>query len=179
MDMDEAFCWGCVMFFLLFALGAAVAEGAEVQVDYFKSGVKVTLTQYVANANIGGVAASQIVNGMPSTPGGFPGVPTLVSWTGAEWEAINSLPSAELVITGLEEAVIHRATVGIAQVETGDIDGQNGLSLADAILALKISAGLPLGDDVDIFLRAKTDPSWSGGIGLNEAIFVLRKVAGF
>jgi hypothetical protein len=55
----------------------------------------------------------------------------------------------------------------------GDINGDEAVNLADAVLCLIALVGLS-GSDVSI----KADVDGDGKIGLPEAIFVLRSIAG-
>jgi len=57
----------------------------------------------------------------------------------------------------------------------GDIDHSDAIDLGDAVLALKVSAGLPLGDDVVIYTDA--DVNGDGRIGVEEVIYALQAVA--
>jgi len=58
----------------------------------------------------------------------------------------------------------------------GDVSGNRIVDLTDAVLCLKILAGLPL-EGQTVNLVADVDGGWE--IGLEEAIFILRKVGGF
>jgi len=62
-------------------------------------------------------------------------------------------------------------TEGLA--EPGDIDGDELLGLADAILALQVCADLPLSRDVYVISEVSGD----GRIGTAEAVFALGKIA--
>ena len=56
---------------------------------------------------------------------------------------------------------------------TGDVDGNNNVNLIDAILALKVVAGLnPTG------INPGADVNGDGKIGLAEVIYILQYVAG-
>jgi len=56
----------------------------------------------------------------------------------------------------------------------GDIDHSDGVDLADAVLALKVSAGLPLGD---VVIHIDADVNGDGKIGVEEVIYALQYVA--
>ena len=60
----------------------------------------------------------------------------------------------------------------------GDLDGLNGVTLADAILALKIISGQsPAGIRAN-YVNSGADVNGDGKIGMAEAIYILQKAAG-
>jgi hypothetical protein len=59
-------------------------------------------------------------------------------------------------------------------LKTGDADGDGDIDLADAVLALKISCGNDPGD----VITAGADANDDGKIGPQEAVYILRKLAG-
>ena len=60
-----------------------------------------------------------------------------------------------------------------APIQPGDLDGDEHLTLADAVIALKIACGL----DSGVLIGADADGD--GKIGVAEVVFILQKVAGF
>ncbi len=58
----------------------------------------------------------------------------------------------------------------------GDVDGNGGVDLGDAILLLRLLAGLPLPDGVEIHAQASVDSS--GRLGVADLAHVLRLIAG-
>ncbi|MEZ4527398.1 MAG: C10 family peptidase [Desulfobacterales bacterium] len=70
------------------------------------------------------------------------------------------------------EVAIVRTARTVAH-EKGDLDGIGGVNLSDAILALQISAGIPVSD-----VNLQGDVNADGRIGLADAVYVLRKAAG-
>jgi len=60
----------------------------------------------------------------------------------------------------------------------GDIDGLNGVTLADAILALKVISGLsPAGIRAN-YASSGADVNGDGKIGMAEVLYILQIVAG-
>jgi len=59
-------------------------------------------------------------------------------------------------------------------VARGDMDWSGFLELKDAVLSLQVSAGLPLSSTVYI----ESDADGDGKLGIDEAIYILEKVAG-
>ncbi len=61
-----------------------------------------------------------------------------------------------------------------------DVDGKNGVDLADAILSLQVLTGVPLPPDTipETFFGSTNDAADDGRIGLPEAVSVLRHLAG-
>ena len=55
----------------------------------------------------------------------------------------------------------------------GDLNADGKVDLKDAIIALKITAGLPVNQKI----YPETEPTGDGKIGLDDAIFILRKLA--
>jgi C1A family cysteine protease len=62
---------------------------------------------------------------------------------------------------------------GSAWGETGNVDGIGEVDLKDAVLALQISAGMPVSSNIDLNADADGDSS----IGLAEAVYALQVVA--
>jgi hypothetical protein len=59
-------------------------------------------------------------------------------------------------------------------VETGDVNGDGSVDLADAVLALQITVGLEPSGDV----RLDADVNGDGEIGLEEVVYVIQSIAG-
>jgi hypothetical protein len=59
-------------------------------------------------------------------------------------------------------------------VETGDVNGDGSVDLADAVLALQIAVGLEPSGDV----RLDADVNGDGEIGLEEVVYVIQSIAG-
>ena len=57
----------------------------------------------------------------------------------------------------------------------GDVNGNGGSDLADAVLALKICAGISV---VSSAVSLDSDVNGDKRIGLEEAVYTLRKIAG-
>ncbi len=68
----------------------------------------------------------------------------------------------------------HRICAEFYPVPMGDIDGNDVVDLADAILALKILCGIDIGDQ-KIFIDA--DVNGDGKIGIEEVVYILQKIA--
>ncbi|MGE0087506.1 MAG: FG-GAP repeat domain-containing protein [Desulfococcaceae bacterium] len=64
----------------------------------------------------------------------------------------------------------------VIPVTPGDINGEDGLTLADAILGLKILAGADISGE-NVTLNAEVNNNDPPVIGMEEVIFVLREVA--
>jgi len=77
------------------------------------------------------------------------------------------------------EGDVVRMDIGLLPALLGDIDGQYGVTLADAIIALKAMVG------IDVSGQVRTDYDTSGAdvdgdatVGMVEAIYILQEVAG-
>jgi len=58
--------------------------------------------------------------------------------------------------------------------DPGDINGDGGIDLADAILALRVLAGIPVTDTINLNADVNSDKK----IGIEEVIYILQKVSG-
>lgn len=88
---------------------------------------------------------------------------------------ITSNPPFE--ITGVSEGAVVPYDFGLdpdPNAELGDVDGQNGVTLVDAILALKILTDTDT-SPVEINIQANVDTD--NAIGLAEIIYILKKIA--
>jgi len=63
---------------------------------------------------------------------------------------------------------------GVSGSLKGDVDGNGKVELKDAVIALKILAGMPPGAAVMIGADVNND----GKIGVAEVVYILQKVAG-
>ena len=60
----------------------------------------------------------------------------------------------------------------------GDVNGDGAVNLADAILALKVMAGMNPASIRTNYPISDTDVNVDGKIGMEEVIYILQKVAG-
>ncbi len=77
-----------------------------------------------------------------------------------------------LVSDNATDRIYRVATRHVLPVVPGDIDGDRAVTLQDAVIALRISAGLDPGASVDLHAEVDGD----GVIGIVEAAFALREV---
>jgi len=66
------------------------------------------------------------------------------------------------------------AATSSASGTPGDLNGINGVDLADAIMGLRILAGISVAETIN----PNADVNGDGKIGLPEVIYILQKVAG-
>ncbi len=79
-----------------------------------------------------------------------------------------------LVSDTATDRIYRVATRHVPPVVPGDIDGDRAVTLKDAVIALRVSAGLDPGASIDLDAEVGGD----GAVGIAEAAFALRKVAG-
>ncbi len=79
-----------------------------------------------------------------------------------------------LVSDSATDRIYRVATRHVLPVVPGDIDGDRAVTLEDAVIALRVSAGLDPGASIDLDAEVGGD----GVVGIVEAAFALRKVAG-
>jgi len=94
----------------------------------------------------------------------------------AEAEGYQTLTYTDLSVTAtaLTKRDISLTPSGAAALQKGDLNKDNSVDLKDAILALRVLAGLNFSGTYDI----QTDVNGDNRIGLEEVIYVLQKVAG-
>ena len=63
----------------------------------------------------------------------------------------------------------------VAPTEPGDVNGDKNVTLADAILALKIACGVDVSGET---ISLSADVNEDGKIGLAEVIYIMQRVAG-
>jgi hypothetical protein len=85
--------------------------------------------------------------------------------------------TAEFAVTNISEGDPVHENFGLYSLSNpgaGNIDGENGVTLADAVLVLKILAGTDTGNAA---ILTEADADGDKVIGLAEAVFILQKVA--
>jgi len=64
-------------------------------------------------------------------------------------------------------------------VKKGDINGDGSVNLADAIIALKVLAGLDVTGEIRLdYVSSGIDVNGDGKIGIAEVIYILQKISG-
>jgi len=94
-----------------------------------------------------------------------------VSANGYALESFDAITFADSTVTSMD--------VGLNTLELGNIDGDGHVDLADAIVALKVLAGM----DISGLLRSDyaasgTDVNGDNQIGLEEVVYILERVSG-
>ena len=90
---------------------------------------------------------------------------------GLDIDPSNAFFQKLITVDGLD---YYRNTMGKARPHLGDVDGEHGVGLEDAISAMRILSGYPLSPNA----VQEADVDGDGRIGLPEAIYILQKVAG-
>lgn len=104
----------------------------------------------------------------------------VVSYTGETYIVLVTAPGyipEEVTVTGVSQGEAIEKEISLRTDHRGDVDGADGVTLADAVLALMILTGGDLGG-TSIQADADVDGDGAGPIGLPEVIFILRKVGG-
>ncbi len=104
----------------------------------------------------------------------------VVSYTGDSYIVLVTAPGyipEEVAVTGVSQGEAVEKEISLRADHRGDVDGADGVTLADAILTLMILTGADLGG-TSIQPDADVSGDGTGPIGLPEVIFILRTVGG-
>lgn len=77
-------------------------------------------------------------------------------------------------VTYQYDAIGNKLARNVLEILAGDVNGDSAVTLADAIMAIQVAAGITTGQSV---VRS-AEISGDGRIGLSEAIYILQRVAG-
>ena len=90
---------------------------------------------------------------------------------GLDIDPSNTFFQKLITVYGLD---YYRNTMGRANPHLGDLDGEHGVDLGDAIAAMRVASGYPLSPNA----VKEADVDGDGRLGLPEAIYILQKLAG-
>jgi hypothetical protein len=133
--------------------------------------------QYDAGEGVEGVSVMPEFGAyfaVTSVSGGY-AIPATADGTFQVTFSGGSLPySVRKTVTLVAESVLLDIIIGVDLViQKGDVNGDGGIDLQDIILALRISAGLP----VDTPLQLDADVNQDDKISIPEAIYGLQKLS--
>ena len=134
-------------------------------------------TAFATNANGTSCGYSWITSGLKNSdadqwtePFYFNGHPDGLYANTAEWYGFNLFTMPD---DSIADSIPRQLKITLVSNVKGDVDGNTNVNLADAILALKVAAGLSPGG-----VNLNADVNGDGKIGLAEVVYILQNVAG-
>jgi len=110
-----------------------------------------------------------------SQPSGNPAFGLTVNYRYDDLSRLTRVERSDGWVTEYQYDVVgNRTSRTIKAIMIGDVNGDSAITLADAIMALQVAAGVTPGQPPS----QNADISGDGRIGLSEAIYIMQKAAG-